>query len=68
MAGASRAKGDTGTAEIPIIMVSMLDERERGPRMGADEYMMKPFGRDRLTDLLHKHLGNQAGAPARRGG
>jgi PAS domain S-box-containing protein len=55
-------KSDTGTAEIPIIMVSMLDERERGLRMGADEYMMKPFGRDRLTDLLHKHLGNQAGA------
>ena len=55
-------KSDTGTAEIPIIMVSMLDERERGLRMGADEYMMKPFGRDRLTDLLHKYLGNQAGA------
>ena len=54
-------KSDTGTAEIPIIMVSMLDERERGLRMGADEYMMKPFGRDRLTDLLHKYLGNQTG-------
>jgi DNA-binding response OmpR family regulator len=55
-------KSDSGTAEIPSIMVSMLDERERGLRMGADEYMMKPFGRDRLSDLLRKHLGNQTGA------
>jgi PAS domain S-box-containing protein len=52
-------KGDASTARIPIIMVSMLDERERGLRMGADEYMLKPFGRDRLTDLLHKHLGDR---------
>jgi len=49
-------KSDTRTAQIPIIMVSMLDERERGLQMGADEYMLKPFGRDRLADLLHKHL------------
>ena len=55
-------KSDAATAEIPIIMVSMLDERERGLRMGADEYIMKPFGRDRLTDLLHKHLGDRPGA------
>ena len=55
-------RSDTGTAEIPIIMVSMLDERERGLRMGADEATMKPFGRDRSRpDLLHKYLGNQAG-------
>jgi PAS domain S-box-containing protein len=55
-------KGDARTARIPIIMVSMLDERERGLRMGADEYMLKPFGRDRLSDLLHKHLGDRSGA------
>ena len=62
-------KSDAQTAGIPIIMVSMLDERERGLRMGADEYMLKPFGRDRLTDLLHKHLGDRPGPdPARRRG
>jgi PAS domain S-box-containing protein len=55
-------KSDAATAQIPVIMVSMLDERERGLRMGADEYIMKPFGRDRLTDLLHKHLGDRPGA------
>jgi PAS domain S-box-containing protein len=55
-------KSDDCTARIPIIMVSMLDERERGLRMGADEYMLKPFGRDRLSDLLHKHLGDRHGA------
>jgi PAS domain S-box-containing protein len=55
-------KSDARTARIPIIMVSMLDERERGIRMGADEYMLKPFARDRLADLLHKHIGERQGA------
>ena len=55
-------KSDARTARIPIIMASMLDEHERGLRMGADEYVTKPFGRDRLADLLHKHLGDRSGA------
>jgi signal transduction histidine kinase/CheY-like chemotaxis protein len=50
-------KTDDEMAEIPIIMASMLDEKDRGLRMGADEYVSKPFGRDRLVELLHKHLG-----------
>jgi PAS domain S-box-containing protein len=49
-------KADAATAEIPIIMASMLDERERGLRLGADEYVTKPLARDRLVRALHKHL------------
>jgi CheY-like chemotaxis protein len=55
-------KTDAKTAEIPIIMASMLDEKERGLRMGADEYVAKPLGRDELAGLLHKHLGDRPAA------
>ncbi len=51
-------KTDAQMADIPIIMASMLDEKERGLRMGADEYLSKPFGRGRLAEILRKHLGN----------
>ena len=49
-------KTDSEMTEIPVIMASMLDEKERGLRMGADEYVSKPFGPERLAELLRKHL------------
>jgi PAS domain S-box-containing protein len=52
-------KTDSQTSQIPIIMATMLDERERGLKMGADEFITKPFARDRLSELIHRHLGNQ---------
>ena len=55
-------KTDDEMAEIPIIMASMLDERDRGLQMGADEYVSKPFGRDCLVELLQKHLGARSQA------
>jgi PAS domain S-box-containing protein len=53
-------RDDSRTAGIPVIMASMLDERERGLKMGADAYVTKPFSRELLTDLLHKHIDCQA--------
>jgi PAS domain S-box-containing protein len=55
-------KTDVKTCNIPVIMVSMLDERERGLKLGADEYVTKPLPRDRLNDLLHKYLGGRTSA------
>jgi signal transduction histidine kinase/CheY-like chemotaxis protein len=52
-------KTDPHTSRIPVIMASMLDERERGMRMGADAYVTKPFSRDRLAGIIHKHLGGR---------
>jgi len=52
-------KTDAQTSRIPVIMASILDERERGMRMGADAYVTKPFSRERLAGILHKHLGGR---------
>jgi len=53
-------KSDAQTAGIPVIMASMLDERERGLKMGADAFVTKPFSREILSGLLHKHVDHLA--------
>ncbi len=40
---ASALKSDSVTQSIPIIMLSVLEEREKGLRLGADAYLLKPF-------------------------
>ncbi len=48
----SALQGDPSTADIPVIVVSIVDERSRGLAMGAREYLLKPVGRDELRDAL----------------
>jgi signal transduction histidine kinase/DNA-binding response OmpR family regulator len=47
-------KADPATASIPIIMVSMLDERTMGFALGAADYFTKPIDTHRLAAVL-KH-------------
>jgi len=49
-------KAESLTSKIPVIMVTMVDEQVRGFALGADDYVIKPPGRERLAELLHKHL------------
>jgi CheY-like chemotaxis protein len=48
-------KADPALADIPVIMVSMLDESDRGYRLGAADYMTKPIDRERMKLLLDKY-------------
>ena len=41
----ARLKGDPATAAIPVVIVSMLDERGTGFALGAAEYLVKPVDR-----------------------
>jgi signal transduction histidine kinase/DNA-binding response OmpR family regulator len=50
----ARLKADPGTAAIPVIVVSMLDERGRGFALGAAEYLVKPVGKDQLMAALYR--------------
>jgi DNA-binding response OmpR family regulator/nitrogen-specific signal transduction histidine kinase len=43
-----RLKSDDATADIPVIIVSMLDERGRGFALGAADYLVKPVGRNEV--------------------
>jgi len=40
------------TCDIPVIVVSIVDERARGVAMGAAAYLVKPVGRDELLSAL----------------
>ncbi len=44
------------TADIPIIMQSMLSERELGLSLGADDYLTKPVGKSDLSNAVRKLL------------
>ncbi len=45
-------KEDPDTADIPVVVVSVVDERPRGLAMGAASYLLKPIRRDDLLDAL----------------
>jgi signal transduction histidine kinase/DNA-binding response OmpR family regulator len=47
------AKGDETTARIPVVIVSMLDERGKGLALGAADYLVKPVNRGDLLATLH---------------
>ena len=43
---------DPELAEIPVIMVTIVDEHRRGIALGAAGYLIKPIDRDRLHRLV----------------
>jgi signal transduction histidine kinase/DNA-binding response OmpR family regulator len=48
----SLVKADETTAPIPVVIVSMLDERGKGLALGAAAYLVKPVSRDKLLATL----------------
>ena len=47
-------KGDSGTATIPVIIATDVDDRARGLALGADAYLRKPIGREELIEALKR--------------
>ena len=50
-------KEDAALADIPVVIVSMLDERGKGYALGAADYLVKPIGRDELLGALRPLAG-----------
>ncbi len=48
-------KADHELARIPVVMLTILDEKNRGYALGADEYMMKPIEPDVLRKLIARY-------------
>jgi signal transduction histidine kinase/CheY-like chemotaxis protein len=50
----AQLKADPATAAIPVVVVSMVDERGRGFALGAAEYLVKPVGKEQLLAALYR--------------
>jgi signal transduction histidine kinase/DNA-binding response OmpR family regulator len=48
----STLKADPTTCEIPVIMLTMMDDRMRGYALGAANYITKPFDRKHLARII----------------
>jgi GAF domain-containing protein/CheY-like chemotaxis protein/anti-sigma regulatory factor (Ser/Thr protein kinase) len=48
-------KANPETADIPVIMLTMLDDRNLGYALGASDYLTKPLDRERLAAVLKKY-------------
>ena len=44
------------TREIPVMIVSIIDEPEQGFSLGATDYLLKPFERDDFLQRLRHHI------------
>ncbi len=51
----SQLKADPGLAEIPVVMLTIVDNKNLGYALGAADYLTKPIQRDRLLAILHKY-------------
>ena len=49
-------KNDPALAEIPVIMMTIIDDKNMGFALGASEYLTKPIARDRLTTILRRYV------------
>ncbi len=51
-------KADPATADIPVIMLTMVSDKSLGFSLGASEYLTKPIDRERLHSVLLKYTPN----------
>ena len=50
-----RLKNDPITLDIPVVLVTIMDDKNLGYSLGAAEYLTKPVDRQRLVALVRKH-------------
>jgi len=51
----SALKADPDVADIPVVMLTIVDDRNLGYALGAADYLTKPIDRERLTAVLKEH-------------
>jgi GAF domain-containing protein/DNA-binding response OmpR family regulator len=51
----SALKADSETADLPVIMLTIVDDQSLGYALGASEYLTKPIDRERLVAVLAKY-------------
>ena len=56
-------KADPELHDIPVVLITMMDGREKGYALGASEYLQKPVPRDDLLKLMERYAVAKACLP-----
>ena len=59
----SELKANPQVADIPVVIVTMVDHKQMGFALGAADYLVKPIERQRLLNVINKYR-RKNGAPA----
>ena len=59
----AKLKADPATCDIPVVMLTIVDDRGRGFALGAADYLTKPIDWPRLNALLKRYRGAGHDAP-----
>ncbi|MFQ5954112.1 MAG: response regulator [Kiloniellales bacterium] len=54
-------KADPELAAIPVVMLTIVDEKNKGYALGAADYMTKPVDRERLRGILDRYRSDDNG-------
>jgi signal transduction histidine kinase/CheY-like chemotaxis protein len=49
-----RLKSDEATRDIPVVIISIVENRDLGVALGADDYFVKPVDRDHLLERVRQ--------------
>ena len=55
----AQLKRDPRTAQIPMIVVSIIDQPSMGVLLGADEYLVKPVDKSTLLRAIARHVNSR---------
>ena len=55
-------KAEPALAQIPVVMVSIVDERALATSLGATDYLTKPVEREALVTAVQRLLRSRDGA------
>lgn len=55
----SELKSNIELVDIPVVMLTMVDDKNRGFALGASDYLTKPVDRGKLATIVQKYRGNK---------
>jgi CheY-like chemotaxis protein len=56
-------KSDPALADIPVVMVTLVENQKVAYRLGAEDYLTKPVDRAKLLQVLRKHVSPESDDP-----
>jgi signal transduction histidine kinase/DNA-binding response OmpR family regulator len=59
----TQLKADPELANIPVVIVSILDDQDMGYTLGAADYLIKPVDQQRLARIIRRYCDKQTRAP-----